>query len=84
LLNFETPESLLGRVDGKVWSWVVPSAELPEVNRQHLVSGTIRRSDGVHVRAVVDGAPTPDAEQVTPNLEDAYLYLTAEGKGGAA
>ena len=84
LLNFETPEALLGRVDGKVWSWDAPSAELPEVNRQHLVSGTIRRSDGVHVRAVIEDTPPPGAEQVAPNLEDAYLYLTAEGKVGAA
>jgi ABC-type multidrug transport system ATPase subunit len=84
LVTHDTPEALLREVEGKVWSWVVPSAELPEVNRQHLVSGTIRRSDGVHVRAVVDSAPTPDAEAVAPTLEDAYLYRTAGTNGEVA
>ena len=84
LLTHDTPEALLREVDGKVWSWVVPSAQLPEVNQQHLVSGTIRRSDGVHVRAVVERSPTPDAELVAPTLEDAYLYRTAGNNRGVA
>ena len=84
LLIHDTPEALLREVVGKVWSWVVPSAQLPEVNRKHLVSGTIRRSDGVHVRAVVESSPTPDAESVAPTLEDAYLYRTAGNHGGVA
>lgn len=84
LLTHDTPEALLREVDGKVWSWVVPSAQLPEVNQQYLVSGTIRRSDGVHVRAVVESSPSPDAESVAPTLEDAYLYRVAGNNGGVA
>ena len=73
LLTHDTPEALLREVDGKVWSWVVSSAQLPEVNQQYLVSGAIRRSDGVHVRAVVESLRTSDAESVAPTLWAARL-----------
>ncbi len=69
-----TPEALLREVGGKVWSWPVPSAELQTVTQKHLVSGTIRKSDGVQVRIVADESPGPGAELSTPTLEDAYLY----------
>lgn len=59
LVTHSTPEALLTEVEGKVWSRVVPSADLPDINRDHLVSGTIRRSDGVHVRIVADSSPHP-------------------------
>ncbi len=68
------PEALLQTVEGKVWMWVVPSAELTEVRQQHLVSSAVRRSDGVHVRLVAASSPHEEAQPVSPTLEDAYLY----------
>ena len=84
LISHTTPEALLQEVQGKVWSWVVPSGELAAVNRQHIVSGTISRPDGIHVRAVSDKPPTDGAESDVPALEDAYLYRVAESNGGVA
>ena len=84
LLRHAPPESLLREVESKVWTWVVPSSELPAVNQAHLVSSTVRRSDGVHVRVVSDGQPTNDAQSVAPTLEDAYLYAVEQGNGGSA
>ena len=43
----------------------------------HIVSGTISRADGIHIRAVADEPPADGAESVAPNLEDAYLYCVA-------
>jgi ABC-type multidrug transport system ATPase subunit len=74
LIQHCAPENLLQTVEGKVWMWVVPSNHLTEIRQNHLVSNTVRRSDGVHVRLVVDAAPAPEAKPVTPSLEDAYLY----------
>ncbi len=51
------PEELLRRVEGKVWEWVVPSADLNGVKEAYRVSSTARRSDGVHVRVLTDEAP---------------------------
>jgi hypothetical protein len=68
-------------VEGKVWEWVVPSAELTSAKQQFLISSTTRRSDGVHVRILGEAAPA-GAEPVAPNLEDAYLYCLSEHRAG--
>jgi ABC-type multidrug transport system ATPase subunit len=75
LLREAAPEDLLKELDGMVWEWSVPSADLPALKQQHIVSGTIRRSDGVEVRVVSESKPDVQAQNVTPNLEDAYLYF---------
>jgi len=77
LVAHATPEALLLQVEGKVWEWVVPSAELNAAKQQFLISSTTRRSDGVHVRVLGD-RPPQGAQPVPPNLEDAYLYCLSE------
>lgn len=74
ILAHTTPEELLAGVQGRVWTWTVLAKELSEVRRRFLVSGTLRRRDGVRVRAVSDGSPHPGASPVQPALEDAYLH----------
>src|SRR5205085_10016837 len=61
LLTHAAPEALLRSVEGKVWEWTIPSAELPEARRRWLISATVRRSDGVHLRIVSGDQPAPDA-----------------------
>lgn len=73
LVAHATPEELLLQVEGKVWEWVVTSAELNAAKQRFLISSTTRRSDGVHVR-VLGERPPEGAQTVAPNLEDAYLY----------
>ena len=84
LVASAAPEELLRSVEGKVWEWVVPSAELPALKQLHRISGTLRRSDGVRVRAVAAERPAPAAQPATPTLEDAYLLHVAPGADGAA
>src|SRR5512141_1767479 len=52
LLRESAPEDLLKELDGKVWEWVVKSAELVALKQKHIVSGTIRRSYGEEGRVV--------------------------------
>jgi ABC-type multidrug transport system ATPase subunit len=75
LLREAAPESLLQELEDKVWEWTVHSDDLPTLKQKHIVSGTIRRSDGVQVRVVSGTRPEVQAGNVTPNLEDAYLYF---------
>jgi len=75
LLREAAPEDLLKELDGKVWEWTVKSDDLPSLKGKHIVSGTIRRSDGVEVRVVSADQPEVQARNVSPNLEDAYLYF---------
>jgi ABC-type multidrug transport system ATPase subunit len=75
LLAHAEPEELLRRVEGRVWEWVIPSADLPAVRERWKISGTVRRSDGVHVRVVSGVPPGVGATPVPPSLEDAYLAV---------
>jgi ABC-2 type transport system ATP-binding protein len=81
LLTSAAPEALLQAVTGKVWQWIMPSVELDAARQQYLVSSTVRRADGVHVRVVADSAPSRTAISMVPMLEDAYLYLLANTNG---
>lgn len=75
LLREAAPESLLNELEGKVWEWTIESEDLPALKSKHIVSGTIRKSDGVQVRVVSKDQPTAESRSVSPNLEDAYLYF---------
>lgn len=78
------PEQLLKKMEGCVWEWMIASQDLPELKRQFLVSGTIRRMAGIEVRAVSEAQPRPEAQPVTPNLEDVYLSMVATRQGALA
>jgi ABC-type multidrug transport system ATPase subunit len=83
LVAHASPEDLLQRVEGRVWEWVVPSADLNAVKQAYRVSSTARRSDGVHVRVLTE-EPPPDARPVAPTLEDAYLDALSTYRAGVA
>ncbi len=80
LLRKAAPEDLLKELENKVWEWNVTSDDLITLKQKHIVSGTIRRSDGVQVRVVSEYKPEANAQNVTPNLEDAYLYIIGGGQ----
>src|SRR5512143_1135857 len=80
-VQYAAPEKLLGVLEGKVWQWVIPSTDLPALKQSHLVSGTIRRENGMQVRVVSEATPAPEAQRVSPSLEDVYLQL---GSGNGA
>jgi ABC-2 type transport system ATP-binding protein len=75
LLREAAPENLLNELENKVWEWTVHSDDLPALKQKHIISGAIRRSDGVQVRVVSADKPDADAQNVSPNLEDAYLFF---------
>lgn len=75
LLSRASPEDLLYRLENKVWEWNVSSDELLALKQKHIVSGTVRRSGGVQVRVVSESQPDASAQNISPNLEDAYLYF---------
>ena len=81
LLTDATPERLLQKAEGKVWEWVISSTELISIRQQYIISSTVRRGDGVHIRVIADTPPSNTASSVAPNLEDAYLDLIAATNG---
>ena len=77
LVFYDTPEVLLRTVEGQVWEWVVPSANLPVVRQQYPATSSIHRPDGVHVRLLASESPGRGAVRAYPTMEDAYLYWVA-------
>jgi len=82
LVAHATPEDLLLQVEGKVWEYVISSADLNAIRQQYQISSINRRSDGVHVRVLGD-EPPQGSQPVTPNLEDAYLFCLSRHRDGA-
>jgi ABC-2 type transport system ATP-binding protein len=77
LLVHAAPEDLLRGVTGTVWEWVIPSSDLADAKHRHLITGSVRRADGVHVRIVSETKPGDGATHTVPTLEDAYLFHIA-------
>lgn len=75
LLLHATPEQIVRSAQGQVWEFLIPPEELANLKRQVLITSTVRRSDGIFVRAVAPNAPHTNARAVEPTLEDAYLLL---------
>ena len=84
LLALVTPEELLQRATGCVFTTVVPSAQLAEVQKTVHVSGLVRKADGVHLRYVAAGASLSGSVAVEPSLEDAYLVATLQADARTA
>lgn len=82
LIVLSSPEELLQSVEGKVWDWVIPSAELTDAKQRHLISSIIRRKDGLHTRVVAESRPADEARlSSSPTLEEAYLYCISSHRG---
>jgi len=71
LLFHGSLEKLLKTVNGKVWVTSSPA------NEQTIISTKVTDA-GVENRVFSDTPPDVSARQVSPNLEDAYLWLTAQ------
>jgi ABC-2 type transport system ATP-binding protein len=83
LVAHAAPEELLRQAEGQVWEWVIPSAELNAAKQRYLISGTVRRGDGVHVRLLAETGP-PGAVPVAATLEDAYLHCLSNHRAQQA
>jgi len=84
LLRVDTPEALMGEVEGKVWDWVVEVGQLARVRQRFRVSSTLRRGDGIQVRVISETAPGAGAVPRPASLEDAYLHARASAGVRAA
>jgi ABC-2 type transport system ATP-binding protein len=73
LLVHDTTENLLRHLEGRVWEWLVAPGDLAAVRERFLVTGLVRRADGVLVRLVSDEAPNGVARPASPSLEEVYL-----------
>lgn len=69
-----TPDEMIKPVKQAVWECIVPQKDSDQFSAKYLVSNLKNVEQGVLLRIVSDTAPTADAVNVAPTLEDAYLY----------
>jgi ABC-2 type transport system ATP-binding protein len=73
-----TPEALLARAAGAVWTVTVDQAAAMRMQDRFPVTSMLQQPGGVALRIVSSNRPHPDATVVDPSLEEAYLVTTAE------
>lgn len=84
LVAASSPEELLASAAGAVWEWLVSPEQLASVKRRYVLSGSVRKSDGIRVRLLSRESPDRSAQQVPPTLEDAYLLAIGRPEGEAS
>ena len=72
----DTPEQLIASIQGKVWEITVPENKLPAYLASFQVSNARHTENGCELRIIAEHLP--EAVQVTPNLEDVFLYYFGE------
>jgi ABC-2 type transport system ATP-binding protein len=63
------------QIENCVWSLRVPVDELVAFQNNAVISNVIPHGEEMEVRVIDEKKPSADAVSVTPNLEDAYLYI---------
>lgn len=66
---------LLSFVEGKVYSAEIAAVELEKVKEKYMVTGILVTGSTANVKIIADEKPFPQAKQVQPDVEDAYMYL---------
>ena len=71
-----TPEELLAKTRGAVWSMTVDQATALQLQANYQVSTMVTQMSGITLRLVSATRPHETAVVVDPNLEEAYLLAT--------
>jgi len=77
VLSDTTPEALLARTAGSVWSVTVDQATAMQLQERSQVSTMVNQMNGISLRLVSSTRPHEAAVVVDPTLEEAYLLATS-------
>jgi ABC-2 type transport system ATP-binding protein len=77
-----TPSALQHDAVGTVWEVMVDLTTFGHLRDTYQMSLAIRRGDRVETRLIAKTRPHPEAAQVAPSLEEAYLYLVGGAHAG--
>lgn len=69
------PSDMTREAEGHAWLFRIPASEFGKFVGEHLVVNHMSEGDQVRVRVISESKPWETAVNVTPNLEDAYLWL---------
>jgi len=69
------PIDMTKEAEGHVWQFNIPTKDFSSFINSHLVVHHMSEGETVRVRCISEDKPHQEALSVTPNLEDAYLWL---------
>jgi multidrug efflux pump subunit AcrB/ABC-type multidrug transport system ATPase subunit len=75
-----TPIDMVNLAENLVWQYDVPASEFDKMPNKQMVVHHMRVEDKIRVRILAKEKPAPDAIEVKPMLEDAYLCLIKDLK----
>lgn len=74
MLKQDKPANLLKDMRDKVWSVRVKEKDLTDFIEKYNISNAVFDDEAYILRIVNDTPPTEEAVNITPNLEDVYIY----------
>ena len=74
VLDVKRPSEYLKEIEGRVWSVTVPAQREAELVKKYPCSNIMHTDGKSVVRLLSHERPTPDAEPLSPNMEDMYVY----------
>lgn len=77
------PIDMAKEAEGHVWQFSIPVKQFSEFVKKNLVVHHLSEGDTIRIRCISDEKPWETAQNVTPNLEDAYLWLLRSKSSGS-
>ncbi len=71
-------ETVTDVIKGKVWEFLIDQRKVAEYSQQFSVVNLHHENNKVRLRIISDRAPTAEAINVEPSLEDLFLYHFGE------
>lgn len=78
LIHQKTPMELINEMKNKVWLATVSEDRIEEYLEKFSVSNVVMDDSGYKLRIVSDTKPSHSAENITPYLEDVFMYYFGE------
>jgi ABC-2 type transport system ATP-binding protein len=73
--RLSSAEEYIAQIENCVWRFQIPVDRLVAFQNSAVISNVVPHGDMMEVRVIDEKRPSADAIPVTPNLEDAYLYV---------
>ena len=80
LLHKGNVKEITRSIEGRVWECEVTKEEANELERKYTISNLKHENNMVNIRIVSKRKPFDNAINISPNLEDLYLYYFEEGE----
>ena len=77
------PIDMTTEAEGHVWQFNIPARSFGDFVKDHLVVHHMSEGQNIRVRCISDEKPWESAINVSPNLEDAYLWLLRRKTNGS-